>query len=136
LSDHFNPEHTATPGVSVGNESHDRELQRSNNRPCWDTRSQCLYFQAKLIKEFRQVAENQTVVLDAFEQSGWEEVIDNPLPTSPFVDRLEQLYETVKSLNRSMRRSSIHFHTVRQGTAIRWRVQNNSKAQSLQIDAI
>src|SRR6056297_3649553 len=92
--------------------------------PHWDAVARRLTIGRVLIKQFRQAAENQTLVLATFEEQGWPPVIENPLPDDGFVDRLTQLYETVNSLNRNRKSKLLSFHTSGCGSSIRWELED------------
>jgi hypothetical protein len=52
----------------------------------------------KRIRSLKQ-AKNVVLILDSFEELGWPERVDDPLPGGSGIDRVERLYEAVKSLN-------------------------------------
>ncbi len=96
--------------------------QETERRPHWDATGRQITFGAVVIKRYRQAAENQIAMLEAFEKNCWGSVIDNPLPDEGFVDRIDQLYETVKSLNRGHLVHCIVFFTCNCGSSVGWRM--------------
>jgi hypothetical protein len=53
-----------------------------------------------LIKRFRQPAENQEQVLNAFQEEDWPDRIDDPLPPKPNMELKRRLRDTVAALNK------------------------------------
>lgn len=75
-------------------------IASSGSIPEWNGATRRLYFEGVLVKEFRQPAENQEIVLAAFEAKGWEVRVDDPLPPDAGPDVRDRLKNTVKGLNR------------------------------------
>jgi hypothetical protein len=88
--------------------------------PEWDPVRRELRYQGGVIKRYRVPAQNQALVLEAFQESGWPEYIDDPLPPSAGQDSKERLLATIKSLNRSQRSQLIRFHGNGNGQQIYW----------------
>ncbi|MCA9075835.1 MAG: hypothetical protein KDA93_12430 [Planctomycetaceae bacterium] len=71
---------------------------------------------------------NQEVVLCAFEEDGWPERVDDPLPPQPDQDSKRRLADTIKCLNRKQVNKLIHFRGDGTGQGIVWeRVDGNWK---------
>lgn len=87
-------------------------------RPQWDNTTRTLYLGTTLVRQYRVPAENQVVVLEAFERAGWPQRIDDPLPERFGTPRKMLLNETVRSLNRSQK--LIKFRGDGTGTGILW----------------
>ena len=69
-------------------------------KPTWNSDRRELWVGDKLIKKYRQRAKKQEGVLAAFEELGWPERIDDPLPPKGDVVPKRRLRSTVDSLNR------------------------------------
>ena len=83
--------------------------------PKYDSQLRELTFGKVLLKKFKQPAENQELILQAFEEEGWPDRIDNPLP------RQTQHSVTVRDLNRNMKSSAIRFELDGTGNGIIWK---------------
>jgi hypothetical protein len=88
--------------------------------PTWDGDMRVLRWGEVLLKAFRQPAANQELILDAFEEQGWPERIDDPLPPERGMEAHQRLRDTVKNLNRSHRVPLIRFWTDGTGEGICW----------------
>lgn len=79
--------------------------------PIWNDHT--LMFLGKVIKRFTRRAENQKIVLWAFQRAGWPEGIKDPLPPVAGLNRLhrrKRVRDTVAALNDDHRtRGLIHF---------------------------
>jgi len=71
-----------------------------------------------LVKRFRVPAESQELVFASFEEQGWPEWIDDPLPGEAGRDRHKHLHETITNLNRKQRHPLIRFKGDGTGTRI------------------
>jgi hypothetical protein len=74
----------------------------------------------RVIKRFRQPADNQEVILLAFEELGWVSEIDDPLPRVPEIEPKERLRQTIANLNRNQKSPIIHFYGNGTGQKIGW----------------
>ena len=92
-------------------------------RPCWNARRRELVFSSVRVKVFRKYARNQELLLGAFEESGWAEEIDDPLPHSLDIIPEERLREAVKRLNRSVAAGTIRFGVCGKGRRAYWRIE-------------
>jgi len=88
--------------------------------PKWDSARRELQYGSKVIKRYRVPAPNQALVLAAFEESGWPEFIDDPLPPVADQDPKERLQATIKSLNRNQFARIIRFHGNGDGQQVYW----------------
>ncbi|HEV3436966.1 MAG TPA: hypothetical protein VG122_06385 [Gemmata sp.] len=61
-------------------------------KPHWDATARVLYYLGQECKRFKKNAPDQEKILAAFEEEGWPEAIDDPLPGN-------KLARTVESLN-------------------------------------
>jgi hypothetical protein len=70
--------------------------------PVWDAVRRELRLGQIVLKRFRQPAKNQQAILAAFQEDGWPERIDNPIPGSHDENASERLHNTLKRLNRQI----------------------------------
>jgi hypothetical protein len=92
-------------------------------RPHWDPERRVLSVDGDAIKVFRQPSENQESVLSAFQEDGWTDQIDDPLPRATGLgDRGAKirLRKTVEHLNRAQRLPSLLFCATGNGERISW----------------
>ncbi|HET6410120.1 MAG TPA: hypothetical protein VFG14_19680 [Chthoniobacteraceae bacterium] len=76
--------------------------------PCWDAGRRELRLGRQLIKRFRTRADNQELILLAFEEEGWPVSIHNPLPPNG-KDSADRLRAAIKRLNRHQRVPLLRF---------------------------
>jgi hypothetical protein len=79
--------------------------------PRWDGTARLLRFRGEECKRFRKPARDQEKVLAAFQEEGWPDAIDDPLPSG-------KLARTVESLNDRLRH--IKFSLNGTGTGVCW----------------
>lgn len=88
--------------------------------PRWDRDSRELSVGKALVKRFRVPAENQELVLAAFEEDGWPPFIDDPLSPLPGLDCKRRLHDTINRLNRNQKQPLIRFRGHGNGCMVRW----------------
>ncbi|PQO41050.1 hypothetical protein C5Y97_03545 [Blastopirellula marina] len=88
--------------------------------PRWEADLRKLLFDQQLVKRFKWPAVNQEMVLCAFQEEGWPERIDDPLPPQAEQDPKRRLADTIKCLNRKQENHLIHFHGDGTGQGIVW----------------
>ncbi len=88
--------------------------------PHWNADVRRLQFNAQLVKRFKWPAMNQEMVLCAFEEEGWPERIDDPLPPKPAQNSKRRLADTIKCLNRKQIQELIHFRGDGTGEGVIW----------------
>ena len=99
----------------------DPPLDPAVTRPTWDADARELRWGSVVLKTFSKPAENQTTILSTFEDDGWSEVIDDPLPGGK-AEPIKRLGDTLYALNKDMLRPGvIVFQRYKSGKAIRWR---------------
>lgn len=86
----------------------------------WDAESRKLRVRGELVKRFKWPAANQETILSAFQEEGWPERIDDPLPPQPEQDSKRRLSDTIKCLNRKQIIHLIHFRGDGTGEGIVW----------------
>ena len=88
--------------------------------PEWDADRRELRYQGQVIKRYRVPAENQELILTAFQEEGWPHCIDDPLPPDGEIDPKQRLQATIKSLNRNQLVRLIQFHGNGNGLQVYW----------------
>ncbi|QDV81768.1 hypothetical protein TBK1r_06880 [Stieleria magnilauensis] len=97
--------------------------------PEWNADSRRLQIDGQIVKRFKWPAANQEAVLCAFEEEGWPERIDDPLPPQPEQDAKRRLADTIKCLNRKQVNELMHFRGDGTGEGVVWeRHDTNGKA--------
>jgi hypothetical protein len=95
----------------------------------WDAEARKLRVNGEIVKRFKWPAANQESVLNAFQEEGWPERIDDPLPPHPEQDPKRRLSDTIKCLNRKQKSHLVHFRGDGTGEGIVWEfVQRDSDA--------
>ncbi len=94
--------------------------------PKWDHDHRELRFNGQVVKRYRVPAQNQELILAAFEEEGWPEFIDDPLPPAAEYNPKRRLQVTIKSLNRNQIAPLIRFHGNGNGMQIHWRTATES----------
>jgi hypothetical protein len=79
-------------------------------KPRWDRTARKLWLGSCLVKEFPRPSVCQVLILEAFEEQGWPEAVDDPLPHDPDIDPKRRLHDTIKRLNRHQRWPALSFH--------------------------
>jgi hypothetical protein len=90
--------------------------------PHWDAERRVLTVAGQVVKQFRVPADNQVLILAAFEESGWPPRLDDPLPPVPDVDSKRRLRDATFRLNGNQKRRLIRFHGDGSGRGLCWEV--------------
>ena len=88
--------------------------------PHWNPALRVLTWQGRVVKQYRQPAPNQEVILAAFQEDGWPPRIDDPLPLKPEIDPKQHLRDTIKNINRNQSRRLILFQGDGTGCGVCW----------------
>ena len=99
---------TATPAVAAA-------------MPHWDQWTRTLYLGDQIVKQFRVPAGNQEAVLSAFEEEGWMQIIDDPLPPVEEVCCGMRLRDTLRRLNARQTSHLLHFYGDGTGRHVLWK---------------
>ncbi len=94
----------------------------ASRRPQWDADLRVLKFGSDLVKCYRVPAANQELILNVFQEDGWPDWIDDPLPPLPSIDPKRRLQATIKSLNRNQIAPLLRFHCNGNGRRVSWTV--------------
>jgi len=78
-------------------------------KPVWDRERRELRLGDIVVKRFKWPAENQELVLNAFEDLGWPSRIDDPLVAHPTICPKRRLHDTLKCLNRKQVNELVKF---------------------------
>jgi hypothetical protein len=101
-----------------------RPVVSKKERPRWDEMLRRLYVGDLVIKEFRQAAKNQSLVLASFQELEFRHRIDDPLSGrsgEPYHKRHQRLRDTIVSLNEDHKTPGIiHFKGDGTGKRIIW----------------
>jgi hypothetical protein len=89
-------------------------------KPVWDPELRVLSLGDEVVKRFRQPARNQELVLAAFQEEGWPERIDDPIPPHGEVDARECLHWTIEALNNHQEKPLIGFFGDGTGKGVCW----------------
>ncbi len=88
--------------------------------PLWDATRRELSFEGSVVKRFRVPAPNQEIIFAAFEEEGWPEHIDDPLPVRRDIDPPTRLHDTINRLNRNQKNCLLRFHGNGTGNGVMW----------------
>jgi hypothetical protein len=88
--------------------------------PHWDELRRRLCWQGLLVKEFRQPAGNQELILAALQEEAWPARVYDPLPRRHGQDPKMRLRAAVKALNHHQLHRLIHFRCDGRGEGVGW----------------
>jgi hypothetical protein len=88
--------------------------------PHWNVALRTLFLDGQEVKRFRVPALNQEKILAAFEEEGWPEFIDDPLPPTDEICPKRRLRDTIKCLNAHQAMRMLQFHGDGTGERVRW----------------
>ncbi len=97
------------------------EQAEQQTKPSWDRARRVLIFDGQVIKRFNWPARNQELILTAFEEMGWPDRIDDPLPITEGISQKDRLHDTIKCLNRKRLLKTIRFAGDGTGQGVCWR---------------
>jgi hypothetical protein len=90
------------------------------SRPCWNSSRRELSLRGTVIKRYRVPAHNQELILSAFEEEGWPEHIDDPLPMSREINPHTRLHDAINRLNGCQTTRLLRFRGNGAGTGVFW----------------
>lgn len=117
LSDHSGPTARTGPHVDTG------ALSEFIVKPRWNIARRELSVAGQLVKRFRVPAQNQELILCAFEEEGWPDCIDDPLPMTSDRDTQTRLHDAINRLNGRQANPLLRFHGNGNGTGVSWEVR-------------
>lgn len=89
-------------------------------KPRWDGTRRELTSAGLIVKRFRVPARNQETILSVFEEEGWVEHIQDPLPIKHDIDAPTRLHDAINRLNRCQINPLLRFHGDGKGTGVFW----------------
>ena len=99
---------------------HEKPVAVAAAVPHWDQRMRTLSLGDQIVKRFKVLAGNQEVVLSVFEEEGWTQVIDSPLPPDTEAYPETRLRDTIRRLNSSQENRLLRFYGDGTGCHILW----------------
>jgi len=96
------------------------EKQAPTLTPRWDGTRRELTLTGLVIKRFRVPARNQETILSVFEEEGWVEHIQDPLPVTLNIDAPTRLHDAINRLNRCQINPLLRFRGDGKGTGVFW----------------
>jgi hypothetical protein len=114
----------------AGQSPWDQEETGQESVPRWDDALRELRLGSSLVKQFKQPAPSQELILAAFQEEGWPASITDPLPPKSEQDQKRRLHSTINNLNRGQRGPWICFRGCGTGQAISWKVLCRTVPQS------
>jgi hypothetical protein len=106
--------------ASDGNAQHPYDLT-----PHWDREHRVLTVAGQVIKRYRRLSPNQEAVLQAFEEQGWPNRIDDPIPFNSAIPPKLRLHDTIRWLNLKHECRLIRFLGDGTGEGVCWRLIAN-----------
>jgi hypothetical protein len=92
----------------------------ANGTPVWNAALRELRLGEVIVKQFKQPAPNQELILDAFQEEAWPPRMDDPLPPAAGQDGKRRLHSTIANLNRYQQTPLLQFHGGGNGKSICW----------------
>jgi hypothetical protein len=89
-------------------------------RPCWNSSRRELSLRGVVVKRYRVPAHNQELILSAFEEDGWPEYMDDPLPVRHDIDPRIRLHDAIHRLNGRQTHRLVRFKGNGSGTGLLW----------------
>lgn len=98
--------------------------ENASLKPSWEPVSREFRVGNILVKQFRVPAQNQELVLAAFEEDGWPPWINDPLVPRDHVCPKRRVHDTINRLNRNQKVPLIRFVGNGSGTGFGWELLN------------
>lgn len=89
-------------------------------KPLYDVKNHTLWVGDQIVKQFRQAAGNQELILTGFQEESWPSRLDDPLPPVSNIDPKRRLHDTINRLNSHQRRPLLRFRGMEAGQAVGW----------------
>jgi hypothetical protein len=101
-----------------------RSVLNDHVRPLWDRQRRVLSFDGAPVIRFDRRSPNQQSILDAFQDAGWPERIEDPLGAADEIPAAARLHDTIKCLNRRLGRTApFRFAGDGTGCGVRWELR-------------
>jgi hypothetical protein len=91
-------------------------------KPHWNEARRELTLNGSVVKRFQVPADNQEIILGTFEEDGWPDHIDDPLPVKGDIDPRTRLHDAINKLNGCQAHRLIRFSGNGTGTGVSWRL--------------
>jgi hypothetical protein len=88
--------------------------------PHYDTAKRILFFAGEIVKQFRVPAENQELILMAFEEEEWPPHLTDPLPGKAETPAKRRLSDAIRNLNANQHHRRIRFRGDGRGSGVVW----------------
>jgi hypothetical protein len=112
-----------TPSVANARPAHEKNTSTMfAMKPRWDAIRRELSLAGQIVKRFRVPARNQETILSVFEEEGWAEHIQDPLPVTHDIDAPTRLHDAINRLNRCQINPLLRFHGDGKGTGVFWQL--------------
>ena len=98
------------------------------SKPVWDAPRRELRFGENTVKRFRVPARNQELILNVFEEEGWPDGIDDPIPRCSDIDPRTRLHDAINRLNGKQIQRLIRFYGNGSGTGVCWELRRTAKS--------
>jgi hypothetical protein len=102
-------------------------------KPFWDRARRELSLYGKVVKRYLVPARNQQVILGAFEEEGWPQHIDDPLPVSLDIDPRTRLHDAIHRLNSCQTNRLLRFRGNGAGTGVAWELLQTKAGRFLNV---
>jgi hypothetical protein len=100
-----------------------KEIVPVRSRPWWNSTRRELSLGGTVVKRYRVPAQNQELILAAFEEESWPEHIDDPLPVSHDIDPRIRLHDAINRLNGCQTNRLLRFRGDGTGTGVIWELR-------------
>ena len=107
-------------GVAVARYLAQTNQEEAVSQPKWDGSHRQLWFGDVLVKHFKIPSRNQVMILAAFQEEGWPQKVDDPLPQTTIVPK-RRLHDAIKGLNRHQKTPALRFLGDGTGEAVCWK---------------
>jgi hypothetical protein len=94
--------------------------KRAGNTPFYDADKRILFFAGETVKRYRVPAENQELILMAFEEEKWPPHISDPLPGKAGTSAKRRLSDAIKNLNGNQHKRRVRFRGDGRGVGVVW----------------
>jgi hypothetical protein len=120
------PPQPGTPSDTVARGDTNQFSPLAIAQPTWSAHCRELCLGKVLVKRFRVPADNQEIILSTFQEEGWPQLIDDPLPPTPEIAPKRRLHDTIAGLNRNQVNRLVRFFGNGTSDGVRWEPIVNS----------